>query len=120
MNRRRFIGNLAGALAGFAILPPATTYHRVWRASRPVVGCEVNRNIGVYRLLQECGDTVLVEMQPLDLNAMAGIMDDVRKLRPHARRIGFCSQAALDDINSKLEIITSKQTVKDWFWGGKV
>lgn len=38
MNRRSFIGNLASALAGFAILPPATTYERIWRATRKPVG----------------------------------------------------------------------------------
>lgn len=30
MNRRSFIA----ALAGFAILPPATTYARIWKATR--------------------------------------------------------------------------------------
>lgn len=37
MNRRSFIGSLAGALAGFAVLPPATTYARVWAATRKPV-----------------------------------------------------------------------------------
>lgn len=37
MNRRSFIGNLAGALAGFAVLPPATTYERIWRVQRPII-----------------------------------------------------------------------------------
>lgn len=32
MNRRGFIQGLAGALAGFAILPAATTYTRLWKA----------------------------------------------------------------------------------------
>lgn len=34
MNRRHFIGNFASALAGFAILPAATTYTRLWKAVR--------------------------------------------------------------------------------------
>lgn len=118
MNRRSFIGNLAGALAGFAVLPPATTYERIWRATRPVSVVHYANIGGVYRLLNACSDTALVEMQPLDLNAMAAVLADVRKLRPRVRRIGFCSQAALDDIAGKLEIIASKQTVKDGFWGG--
>lgn len=36
MNRRSFIGGFAAALAGFAVLPPATTYTRLWKAVRPV------------------------------------------------------------------------------------
>lgn len=36
MNRRSFIDILAKAAAGFTILPPATTYSRVWRAQRPL------------------------------------------------------------------------------------
>lgn len=41
MNRRRFIGNFAAALAGFAVLPPATTYERIWRATRKPVVWEI-------------------------------------------------------------------------------
>jgi hypothetical protein len=38
MNKRSFIKTLAAAAFGFAILPPATTYERVWRAIRaPIV-----------------------------------------------------------------------------------
>lgn len=33
MNRRRFFQGLATTIAGFTILPPATTYARVWRAT---------------------------------------------------------------------------------------
>jgi len=32
MNRRSFFKTLATAAAGFTILPPATTYERVWKA----------------------------------------------------------------------------------------
>lgn len=32
MNRRGFFRTLAAATAGFSILPPATTYERVWKA----------------------------------------------------------------------------------------
>ncbi len=32
MNRRGFFKTLAAATVGFAILPPATTYQRVWKA----------------------------------------------------------------------------------------
>lgn len=35
MNRRNFIRGLLTAAAGFTILPPATTYSRIWRAQRP-------------------------------------------------------------------------------------
>lgn len=35
MNRRSFFSTLSAAVAGFAILPPATTYHRIWRTTRP-------------------------------------------------------------------------------------
>lgn len=31
MNRRSFFTKLAVAAAGFAILPPATTYDRIWK-----------------------------------------------------------------------------------------
>lgn len=33
MNRRSFLTALGKAVAGFSILPPATTYGRVWRAT---------------------------------------------------------------------------------------
>lgn len=33
MNRRNFLGNSALALFGFTVLPPATTYSRIWRAN---------------------------------------------------------------------------------------
>lgn len=36
MNRRDFIRGFAGALAGFTILPAATTYERLWKAERVV------------------------------------------------------------------------------------
>ncbi len=36
-DRRSFFKTLATAVAGFSILPPATTYARVWRASRPAL-----------------------------------------------------------------------------------
>lgn len=34
MNRRGFFRTLAAATAGFAILPPAKTYERIWKATR--------------------------------------------------------------------------------------
>lgn len=37
MNRRNFFSTLATAVAGFTILPPATTYTRIWKATRPVI-----------------------------------------------------------------------------------
>jgi hypothetical protein len=36
MNRRSFLRNSALALFGFAVLPPAKTYQRVWRAQRQI------------------------------------------------------------------------------------
>lgn len=33
MNRRNFFNTLASAVAGFTVLPPATTYSRIWRAT---------------------------------------------------------------------------------------
>lgn len=40
-NRRNFFRTLATAVAGFAILPPATTYSRVWKATRqPLINPE--------------------------------------------------------------------------------
>lgn len=36
MNRRSFIRNSALALFGFTVLPPATTYDRVWRVTKEV------------------------------------------------------------------------------------
>lgn len=33
INRRNFIKSLLTATAGFNILPPATTYDRIWRAT---------------------------------------------------------------------------------------
>ena len=37
MDRRNFIGGMLAAFAGFTILPPATTYGRIWRAAKPEV-----------------------------------------------------------------------------------
>lgn len=39
MTRRGFFKTLAAATAGFTILPPATTYQRIWKAMRPSLGC---------------------------------------------------------------------------------
>ena len=36
MNRRGFFKTIAAATAGFTILPPATTYDRVWRATKQI------------------------------------------------------------------------------------
>lgn len=36
MNRRGFFKTLAAATAGFTILPPATTYQRIWKATKQV------------------------------------------------------------------------------------
>lgn len=36
MNRRSFLGKLSAAVAGFAILPPATTYSRIWKAQKAI------------------------------------------------------------------------------------
>lgn len=33
MNRRGFLSSIGKAVAGFSILPPATTYNRVWRTA---------------------------------------------------------------------------------------
>lgn len=57
MNRRSFFSTLAKATAGFMILPPATTYQRVWRAQR-VPACYRFRDEGIYALLKECGEVV--------------------------------------------------------------
>ncbi len=35
-SRRSFFSTIATAVAGFAILPPATTYARVWKAQRSI------------------------------------------------------------------------------------
>ena len=37
MNRRNFIGGMLTAMAGFLILPPAETYGRIWRVTKPEV-----------------------------------------------------------------------------------
>lgn len=34
MNRRSFLRNSALALFGFTVLPPASTYQRIWKATR--------------------------------------------------------------------------------------
>jgi len=36
MNRRGFFKTLAAATAGFTILPPSTTYQRIWKATRQI------------------------------------------------------------------------------------
>lgn len=43
MNRRSFFGTIATALAGFSVLPAATTYTRLWKATRltgPIINPE--------------------------------------------------------------------------------
>lgn len=35
MNRRGFFGAIGAAVAGFSILPAATTYTRLWKAVKP-------------------------------------------------------------------------------------
>lgn len=37
MNRRNFLRNVLVAGASFAVLPPATTYSRIWKAERQIV-----------------------------------------------------------------------------------
>lgn len=37
LNRRDFLGRLTAMAFVFNILPPATQYHRIWQALRPVV-----------------------------------------------------------------------------------
>lgn len=34
MNRRGFLSTLGAAVAGFTVLPPATTYSRIWKARK--------------------------------------------------------------------------------------
>jgi hypothetical protein len=78
MNRRSFLDRLAKAALGFSILPPATTYSRVWRVERPPVHlvaywdqslCAtrcyddsyvefVESNMGIYSQLEKCGKVV--------------------------------------------------------------
>lgn len=59
MNRRSFFKALLVAGAGFTILPPATTYQRIWRAQRVmpegyVVEYHAN-SIGFRHILEQCG-----------------------------------------------------------------
>lgn len=37
MNRRSFFSKLAVAAAGFTILPPATTYERIWKPTQKII-----------------------------------------------------------------------------------
>ena len=37
MNRRGFFKTLATVAAGFTILPPATTYERIWKPAQKVI-----------------------------------------------------------------------------------
>ncbi len=34
MNRRNFLSSITKAAFGFTILPPSTTYERIWKATR--------------------------------------------------------------------------------------
>lgn len=36
MNRRSFLKTLSVVAAGFSILPPATTYQRIWKAEKQI------------------------------------------------------------------------------------
>lgn len=68
MNRRSFLRNSALALFGFTVLPPATAYDRVWRATGPIVDTRFNcimerpmefraNAVGIYEQLKECSLT---------------------------------------------------------------
>lgn len=48
MNRRSFFQRLAMAGAAFSILPPATTYSRIWRAARAPVAPVWVDALGLY------------------------------------------------------------------------
>jgi hypothetical protein len=52
MNRRSFFKTLLPALAGFAILPSAKTYRRVWRSAGPLM-------VPIWEVTYEVGDQVI-------------------------------------------------------------
>jgi hypothetical protein len=68
-NRRSFLRNIAGAVAGFAILPPATTYARIWRAARPAP-VPVTYTVIPFWTQTECGQRRLSPEYLAALNLM--------------------------------------------------
>lgn len=53
MNRRNFIRGLVTAVAGFTILPPATTYSRIWRVQKTLDLERFQRRL--YEILRDRG-----------------------------------------------------------------
>lgn len=81
MNRRHFLRSIAGAVAGFTILPPATTYSRIWKATRPAIKYQ-GTLIGVWEMMQSCEP--LSDPLPLDLTEMFKLIYAIKKQRGSA------------------------------------
>ena len=72
MNRRGFFKTLAAATAGFSILPPATTYQRVWKATPMVKWYPIPDPIpfdpinyrGTWRWLDDDGKPMVIPRLP--------------------------------------------------------
>ena len=68
MNRRSFFKTLAAATAGFTILPPATTYQRIWKAQTQIVNPEyVNAHFDPIQYIGDwkwLNDPLLIKRHP--------------------------------------------------------
>jgi hypothetical protein len=74
MNRRNFFKTLAGAVAGFTILPPALTYARTWK-STPHLWVPGNR--GIWDMIKDCPPAP----GPLDLDEMFRLIYAIKRKR---------------------------------------
>ena|SRR5688572_6722301 len=79
MNRRSFLA----ALGAFAILPPATTYSRVWRADRSEIMASHYRanRLGVYAILMECHRSVDMTPAPANMAEISELIFSINRTR---------------------------------------
>lgn len=89
MNRRNFLSTLGAAVTGFTILPPATTYSRIWKATyRP-------SSVGIWEQLQACQS--IEHPLPLDLDAMLALLFQIARNREPSEKIEIIVPAASVD-----------------------
>lgn len=101
MNRRHFLRSIAGAVAGFTILPPATTYSRIWKATRPVLKYRTTL-IGVWEMLQSCEP--MSDPTPLDIDKMIALMYQVSRERRAQDQIEIIVPTRLVDWVRHIEV----------------
>ncbi len=87
MNRRGFFGKIGALAAGFMILPPATTYERIWKAGRrPLVcvefseGCNLRR-ASIFAFTPEQLEAVMANFPVVEYQRAKGLDALFRRLQ---------------------------------------